>query len=163
MCKISVQTSSPEDRLWMLTREVLWEMLFCPICRTSLNSKALEGTGSGWAVEVSAAGETKLSAVPGGHGAVKTRREMGHLTPGPRSVPSSPAVQFTHGKDISPIQHRRLPSLSTKVLLHLPVRHLAGSLVEREPKKEEQAACFLPWLPSVLHDGPDQKENGPLL
>lgn len=47
MYKISVQTSSPEDRLWMLTREVLWEMLFCPICRTSLNSKALEGTGSG--------------------------------------------------------------------------------------------------------------------
>lgn len=54
--------------------------------RTSLNSKALEGTGSGWAVEVSSAGETKLSAVLGGHGSVKTRREVGHPTLDPRFV-----------------------------------------------------------------------------
>lgn len=52
MCKISVHTSSPKDRLWVLLSEAQWEVLFCRICSTSVNRKAKEGSGPIWPMMV---------------------------------------------------------------------------------------------------------------
>lgn len=119
LCEISVHIRA-EDCLWVLLKEVKKEILFHPICRTSLNIIALEGIGQGSAAYISTASGTKYSLVQCRQWVSVVYTQLQILCLYDQALRSN----HTWQKLILSHSTRDPPCLSTEVLQHLTVSHL---------------------------------------